>query len=87
MVAMWLRGKNRKSCVPVAAPATPLPARDGCSTSGGRFLPQTYPAAQKNVDKLRILKEGAGTSNPKVFVAGEILRRLDEPLTETPTTR
>jgi len=28
-----------------------------------------------------------GASNPKVFLAGEILRRLDEPLTETPTTR
>jgi hypothetical protein len=34
-----------------------------------------------------ILMDRAGTSNPKVFVAGEILRRLDEPLTETPTTR
>jgi hypothetical protein len=55
-----------------------------------RFLPQTYPAAQKNVEKLveaGILKERAGTSNPKVFVAGEILRRLDEPLTATPATR
>jgi cell filamentation protein, protein adenylyltransferase len=55
-----------------------------------RFLRQTYPAAPKNAEKLveaGILKERAGTSNPKVFVAGEILRRLDEPLTETPTTR
>ena len=48
------------------------------------------PAAHKNVEKLveaGIPKERAGTSNPKVFVAGEILRLLDEPLTETPTTR
>ena len=55
-----------------------------------RFLRQTCPAAQKNVQELveaGIPKERAGTSNPKVFVAGEILRRLDEPLTETPTTR
>jgi hypothetical protein len=34
-----------------------------------------------------ILKKRAGPSNPKVFVAREILRLLDEPLTETPTTR
>jgi hypothetical protein len=56
----------------------------------GSILPQTNPAAQKNVEKLvesGILMDRAGTSNPKVFVAGEILRRLDEPLTETPTTR
>ena len=55
-----------------------------------RFLAQTYPAAQKNVEKLveaRILKERAGTSNPKIFVAGEILRLLDEPLMDTPTAR
>jgi hypothetical protein len=58
--------------------------------AAARFLRQTYPAPQKNVEKLvgaGILKERAGTSNPKVFVAGEILNRLDEPLTETPTTR
>jgi Fic family protein len=55
-----------------------------------RILRPTYPAAQKNVEKLveaGIVKERAGTSNPKDFAAGEILRRLDEPLTETPTTR
>jgi Fic family protein len=52
------------------------------------FLNQTYPAAQNNVEKLveaEILKERSGTSHPKIFVAAEILRLLDEPLTDTPS--
>jgi hypothetical protein len=50
--------------------------------NAARFLEPTYTAAHKNVEKLvdaGILQERAGTSNPKVFVAGEIVRRLDEP--------
>jgi Fic family protein len=57
--------------------------------SAARYLDQTYPAAQNNVEKLvdaGILKERSGTSNPKVFVADEILRLLDEPLTDTTPT-
>jgi hypothetical protein len=58
--------------------------------NAARFLEQTYPAAQKNVEKLvaaGILQERAGTSNPKVFVTGEIVRLLDEPLSDSPTRR
>ena len=50
----------------------------------------TYPAARKNAGKLvdaGTLKEWAGTSKPKDFVAGEFRRLLDEPLTEMPTSR
>jgi Fic family protein len=57
--------------------------------NAGRFLDQTYPAAQNNVEKLveaGILKERPGTSNPKVFVAVDILRLLDEPLSDTSPT-
>lgn len=53
--------------------------------NAARFLDQTYPAAANNVEKLveaGILTERSGTSNPKVFVADEILRLLDEPLTD-----
>jgi len=56
--------------------------------NAARFLDQTYPLVQNNVEKLvgaGILRERSGTSNPKVFVADEILRLLDEPLTDTPT--
>jgi len=57
--------------------------------NAAQFLDQTYPAAQNNVEKLveaGILKERAGTANPKVFVADAVLRLLDEPLTDTPST-
>jgi Fic family protein len=57
--------------------------------NAARFLEQTYPAAQNNVEKLveaGILKERAATTNPKVFVANEILRLLDEPLADTTPT-
>jgi Fic family protein len=50
------------------------------------FLKQTYTAAQKNVEKLiqaDILKVRSGTSNPKIFVAEEVLHLLDKPLTDT----
>jgi Fic family protein len=52
--------------------------------AAARYLEQTYPAAQNNVEKLvkaGILRERAGKSSPKVFVADAILRLLDEPLT------
>lgn len=51
--------------------------------NAAQFLEQTYPAAANNVDKLvtaGILRERAGSSFPKVFVADEILRLLDQPL-------
>jgi Fic family protein len=54
--------------------------------NAANFLDQTYPAAQNNVEKLveaGILREMAATSNPKVFMADEILRLLDAPLTDT----
>jgi len=47
------------------------------------FLNQTYPAAQNNVEKLvqaGILQERNGSASPRVFVAADILRLLDEPL-------
>lgn len=48
-----------------------------------RFLEQSYPAARNNVEKLveeGILKEMAGHSNPKVYVAEAVLHLLDEPM-------
>jgi Fic family protein len=57
--------------------------------NAARFLDQTYPAAQNNVEKLveaGILKERSGTSNPKIFVAHGILGLLDKPLTNIPST-
>lgn len=51
--------------------------------NAAQFLNQTYPAAANNVDKLveaGIIQEKVGSSNPKVFVASEILALLDQPL-------
>lgn len=56
--------------------------------NAAKFLDQTYPAAQNNVEKLveaGILKEKVGTSSPKVLVAEQILHLLDQPLVDMPT--
>jgi Fic family protein len=57
--------------------------------SAARFLDLTYPAAQKHVERLveaGILKEMADTSNPRIYVAEEILKLLDQPLTDDDST-
>jgi Fic family protein len=55
--------------------------------NAARFLGQTYPAALNNVDKLvaaGVLRAREGTSSPRVYVADEVLRLLDGPLTDAP---
>ncbi len=56
--------------------------------NAANFLELTYPAALNNVERLveaQVLKEMAGTSNPRIYVATEILRLLDEPLNQSET--
>jgi Fic family protein len=56
--------------------------------NAARYLNQTYPAAQNNVEKLveaGILRELTGHTSRRMFVADEILRLLDQPLTPEPS--